>query len=477
MSNNDNSGDGNSGSGLNITAVLSYGGQSVTASTQVAGASTSVTSASLSFPAFQANATDTNMTLTVTLTAIPPAPPDPVPPVDLPVEAADAAILCDTDDSQMEGVSYVLGPPGDGDIDGDSIPDSEDADRDGDGVAQEEGLQCTLNGQDVSFADRADLQPDDHDQDQDGHTDEEECAAGSDPFSLASTPPEEAGFPWVLVILLLVIIVLIAAIVFAFLKFGRIVELDVVSQAELIVDPGKTGKFEIAAQSLRKKGDPVTFQIQLAPVPEGWDATTDVDHVALEHHGEEGSRKTFWLTVEAPGHGDPESALVAVKAVPLNKQGRKDTFKVAGKVSTITSINVPPDAKVPVKKGGPVKLKSPEEAEAPEAAPIPAEGLPVEDLPGLGPANAKKLKAEGIETTEELRTAELEPLAKKTKIGSSDLERWQHMSDLVRVPGVSPGHAEALVDGGIESSGDLAAMKPEDLMERVNANLMAKEAS
>lgn len=448
------------GSGFTITATLGWGEESSQSDAVAFAAGGSSDSASIPIPIPGAdNLTAGAQFLTVTVEIAVESPGG------LPAETADVGVVCSTQATSLSAFEYALGIVGDGDLDGDGLPDSEDDDRDGDGVPneQEEGLTCgTLD--DANFADDPDLQPEPADSDGDGQSDEFECAnAGGDPKSQAVMVPEPAGFPWGLVILLLIILLLIAAIVFIVLKFGRVADLYVVSQDELIIEPGETGKFEVATQSRRASGDAITLQIVVEGMPEGWDAKTDVDHVTVEpkeEDAEEAEAQTFFLTVEAPEHDDPESAVVTVKAIPLNKQGRKDTFKLAAKTETITSINVPPDAKVPVKRGGPVKLKSEEE---PEPMGIPPEGLPLTDLPGLGEATAKKLKDADVETTEQLRTADLTELAKATKLDAEELGKFHKMSDLVRVPGVSPEEAEVLVENDVGSPKELSEKKPDEI--------------
>jgi predicted flap endonuclease-1-like 5' DNA nuclease len=460
--------------GFEITGTLSWGdgNNSVAASDPISFtpgtgslSATGPTSGTLSFPIDMGNLSAGEQVVGLALQVTQLEAGDAIP---IPTEAG---VVCNSAASQFSEFQYARGQVGDGDIDGDRIPDSEDDDRDGDGVPNTEEEQLTCGTQeDVNFADDPDLMPGEADSDGDGQTDEFECAnAGGDPFSGLTTVPQPAGVPWLLIIILLVIVLLIVGIIFLFLKFGRVADLTIVSNAELIIDSGKVAKFEVAAESRKKSGDPITFQLSVEGMPEGWDARTEVDHVTLESQDQDGARKTFFLEVEAPQHDDPESAEIAVKAIPLNKQGRKDTFKVAAKAGTITSINVPPDAKVPVKRGGPIKLKSAEEDQGPASMPIPPEGLPVRDIPGIGDAAAKKLAAAGVETTEQLRTADADALAAKTKLGQSDIQRWQHVSDLIRVPGVDPEYGDVLVDAGFSSPGKLAAAKPEEIMEKVNA--------
>jgi predicted flap endonuclease-1-like 5' DNA nuclease len=459
------------GSGFMVNATLKYGDQRL----PMAGAAKDPPETTASALTVMLHVNDKNnvtvgqggmLELEVKLTAKSPGGPLP--------GVTDVAIACDVTSTVLEAFQYGRGAHGAGDIDGDGIPDAEDADRDDDEVlnVDEAGFTCVIDGQTVEFADRRDLQPG-KDSDGDGFSDDEECAAGSNPLDRNSIPPQPKPFPWGLLITLFVVVLLVAGAIFLFMHLGAAVTLTATSQAELIVEPGSAGRYQVTAESKRKSGDPVSFQLAVDGMPDGWDAKTDVDHIALGPMESPEGRAVFHLVVESPEHTEPESAVVTVRAIPLNKQGRKDTFKRAGKLSTITSINVPADAKVPVRRGGPVKLKSGEEqaAEAPTAPPMPSDGIPVADLPGVSAAQAKKLQAAGVEMTEQLRTADVAALAKSTKIGSADLGLWQQISDLIRVPGVTPEAAKALVEAGVPSSQALAGLKPDDLVTRFNARV------
>lgn len=356
--------------------------------------------------------------------------------------------------SKLGPVAVFRGPPGDGDFDGDGIPNTEDLDRDGDGAPNtSESGTCAFFDPPIAYADDGRIRPG-NDTDGDGYNDEVECGASpaSNPTDRSSIPAQprtilEILLPW---ILLLIVLAILAAIVFLFLRFGRTVAVTIVSQPELFIPPGSKGKYEVAAQSLVKKGEPRTFQLAVAGMPEGWDAKLNVDHVTLEPQGGATNRQTVWLEVEAPTHTEPESAVVSVKAVPLNKAGRKDTFKLPGRAETITSINVPPGSKVPVKRGGKIEAAAPA-----EAGPV---ALPLDQL-GVEPAAAKKLGVAGVKDSEQLRTADAAALAKKTKLPEEKLASWQSVADLVCL-GMTPEQAAALAAGGIGSIGALSQADP-----------------
>lgn len=358
-------------------------------------------------------------------------------------------------DSVAQAVIVYRGGPTSGDIDGDGIPDLEDQDRDGDGALNTaEPGTCAFFTPPQAYADNAQVKTG-GDSDGDGVNDEVECAAvpASNPNNAASVPARPPSIislllPW---ILLLVVVGLIAAIVFVFLKYGKTAAVLIVSQPELFVPPGTKGKYEVSVENLSKKGEPRTYQLAVVGMPEGWDAKLNVDHVTLEPQGGAQAKQTVWLEVESPAHNEPESAVVSVKATPLNKAGRKDTFKLGGKAETITSINVPPGSKVPVKRGGKVEAADAKD-DAPDAAP--AAALTLVAL-GADEASAKKLNSAGVNDSEQLRTADAAALAKKTKLQEATLKTWQQVADLVRL-GMTPQQAAALATAGIGSIVQLA---------------------
>jgi uncharacterized repeat protein (TIGR01451 family) len=195
------------------------------------------------------------------------------------------------------------------------------------------------------------------------------------------------------------------------------------------------------------------------------------------------------LTVEAPTHADPESAVVTVRAIALNKQGRKDTLKLPASAKTITSINVPPDAKVPVHRGQAVKTRKDsgrpgEPATIPDAAGATAamaasssvwleKDRPVIDIEGVGAEYAPKLETMGHGTVQTLHAGDAKKIAKKLDTNETTVRQWQEMAELIDVDGVGPQVAELLVRSGIHSIAQLAKSDPKELaatLERTNAD-------
>ncbi|MCC8071349.1 MAG: DUF4332 domain-containing protein [Bacteroidales bacterium] len=95
----------------------------------------------------------------------------------------------------------------------------------------------------------------------------------------------------------------------------------------------------------------------------------------------------------------------------------------------------------------------------------------IEEIEGIGPAYAEKLKAEKIDTVEDLldRCASRsgrEKVAEATGISPKLLLKWTNHADLFRIKGVAGQFAELLETAGVDTI--------KELRHRVPANLHAK---
>lgn len=79
----------------------------------------------------------------------------------------------------------------------------------------------------------------------------------------------------------------------------------------------------------------------------------------------------------------------------------------------------------------------------------------VVDLEGIGPTYAEKLGAMGIQNTQQLLFADTAELARQTGAAKRTVENWKSMSQLVKIGGIGPQYAEALVRAGIDSIEEL----------------------
>ena len=116
-------------------------------------------------------------------------------------------------------------------------------------------------------------------------------------------------------------------------------------------------------------------------------------------------------------------------------------------------------------------------AEAPEAvpnAPAAAEPAPgrtgdIDEIEGIGPAFAEKLRAAGVSTVDALLEQGATPegraaLVEQTGIDAVRMLRWVNHADLMRVVGVGPEFAELLEAAGVDSVPELAQRNVDNLV-------------
>lgn len=85
----------------------------------------------------------------------------------------------------------------------------------------------------------------------------------------------------------------------------------------------------------------------------------------------------------------------------------------------------------------------------------------IEEIEGIGPAYAVKLRGAGIATTDALLVTAGSAkgralLADTTGIGASVLLEWVNHVDLMRIDGVGPEYADLLEEAGVDSCAELA---------------------
>lgn len=101
----------------------------------------------------------------------------------------------------------------------------------------------------------------------------------------------------------------------------------------------------------------------------------------------------------------------------------------------------------------------------------------LEEIEGIGPAFAGKLRAAGVDTIEELLTVGgskkgRQDLAEKSGVGEGHLLEWVNHADLMRLKGVGPETADLLEAAGVDSVAELAHRNAENLatkLDEVNA--------
>lgn len=95
----------------------------------------------------------------------------------------------------------------------------------------------------------------------------------------------------------------------------------------------------------------------------------------------------------------------------------------------------------------------------------------LEEIEGIGPVNAGKLKESGIGSQDKLLEEGAskkgrKEIAEKSGIGESQILKWVNRADLARVKGVGEEYADLLECAGVDTVPELA--------QRVPANLTAK---
>jgi predicted flap endonuclease-1-like 5' DNA nuclease len=95
----------------------------------------------------------------------------------------------------------------------------------------------------------------------------------------------------------------------------------------------------------------------------------------------------------------------------------------------------------------------------------------VEDLEGIGPTYGERLRKLGVHTTGRLAYEDTASLAERMQLPRRTVEQWKHMAELIKVSGIGPQYAEALVRAGIEGIAELKRRSPAKIAEQVNAYL------
>jgi predicted flap endonuclease-1-like 5' DNA nuclease len=121
----------------------------------------------------------------------------------------------------------------------------------------------------------------------------------------------------------------------------------------------------------------------------------------------------------------------------------------------------------------------PMQAEAPPAGDAgkdvyydyPGDTHDIEDIEGIGQVYGGKLRALGIHTTARLAYEDAGTLAERMELPRRTVENWKQMAELVKVNGIGPQYAEALVRAGIEGIAELKRRSPAKIAEQVNAYL------
>jgi len=109
----------------------------------------------------------------------------------------------------------------------------------------------------------------------------------------------------------------------------------------------------------------------------------------------------------------------------------------------------------------------------------------LESIEGIGPANAKKLRAAGVKSTDALLKSGgtkkgRKAIAADSGIAEKSILGWVNRADLMRIKGVSTQYSDLLEAAGVDTVKELAKRRPDNLaakMKDVNDAATAKGSS
>lgn len=96
----------------------------------------------------------------------------------------------------------------------------------------------------------------------------------------------------------------------------------------------------------------------------------------------------------------------------------------------------------------------------------------IDEIEGIGPVYAGKLKTAGIKTTEAYLERAKDPkgrkaLADETGIEAARILKWANMADLMRISGVGEEYSELLEAAGVDTVKELKHRNPENLVAKM----------
>lgn len=98
----------------------------------------------------------------------------------------------------------------------------------------------------------------------------------------------------------------------------------------------------------------------------------------------------------------------------------------------------------------------------------PGDNHPVEDLEGIGPTYGARLREAGVHTTARLTYEDSSKLAERIQVPRLTVEAWKQMAELVKVKGIGPQYAEALVRAGVAGIAELKRRSPAKMAQQIN---------
>jgi len=116
--------------------------------------------------------------------------------------------------------------------------------------------------------------------------------------------------------------------------------------------------------------------------------------------------------------------------------------------------------------------EAPKMEEKEEISEIRVRSVRIGKIEGIGPTYSKKLKDEGIGTTEDLLEAGStrqgrKELAKKTGISEKSILEWVNLADLFRIKGIGEEYSDLLEEAGVDTVVELSRRNPENLHAKI----------
>jgi len=104
----------------------------------------------------------------------------------------------------------------------------------------------------------------------------------------------------------------------------------------------------------------------------------------------------------------------------------------------------------------------------------------LQDIEGIGPAYAARLRQAGLKTTAQLLAKGASPqgrqeIAQQTSLESGKILEWVNHADLYRIKGVGSEYADLLEASGVDSIPELAQRVPGHLLEKLVETNQAKK--
>ena len=103
----------------------------------------------------------------------------------------------------------------------------------------------------------------------------------------------------------------------------------------------------------------------------------------------------------------------------------------------------------------------------------------IEEVEGIGPANAGKLKTAGVDTTDELLERGATPAGRTSLEGATGIDHglileWVNHVDLMRIKGVGSEYSDLLEAAGVDSPAELARRNAANLATTVQEVVAAR---